>query len=298
MFKPLSWVVENYLEDESTSNLVRFYNNFLGLPYSGDATPVTIDDLLTRQEDFNASAIPNEVRMLFLTVDTQLDRFECMLTGFSKDQEMYLISHTVLDGVPDDPTIQEEIVKLYEKPYIKQNGEQLYVAMCGVDAKGSYTGAILSFCHEQAKRRRKIFATMGSSGHRPLISRTPKVSDAYKSQGYKFYALGVDTSRDMLFSRLKIEKPGPKYIHISNTIPKEAVEQLRNEVPTIVKRRDRFKTIWKQNGKNELFDLAHYSFCLLYGNMDAYKRACVDFIPPPVQTVRKSSYLERLKENA
>lgn len=295
LFRPLSYVVDKFLEDESSSNLVRFYNTCLGLPYSSDSNPVSTDDLLSRQEDFNSSAIPNEVKWLCLTVDTQLDRYECLLSGFGKEQEMFLLSHTVLDGSPDDPELQQQIVSLFEKPYTKQNGEQMFVSICGIDAKGGFTGAVLAFCHEQAKYRRKIFATMGSSGYRPLISRTPKTSEVYKAQGYKFFALGVDTSRDMLFSRLKIEKPGPKYIHISNTIPKEAVEQLRNEVPAVLRRGGKLKTIWKTLGRNELWDLAHYGICLLYGSMDAYKRACLDVLPPVASAVRKSSYLERMR---
>ena len=295
-FVALSKMVQEYEEakagGEETYRV--WVNTCLGLPYSNDAEPVTIDDLLARKEDFNTASIPNNCRYMVATADVQDNRIEALVTAFGPDQEQYLIKHSVFYGSPDDPLVFEEFVKLYDDTYYKQDGSILKPAVALIDSRGHFTGAILHFANEQMRKRKKIFPIAGITGDKTaLFARTPKTSDTYK--GMKYYTVGVNTARDMIFERLKNTTPGKRYIHISDTISDDAVKQLRNEIPEVVKHGHKLKRIWKTLGPCELWDMTVYAVAALWVDYEAYKRACVDFIPPPVQTVRKSSYLERKK---
>lgn len=297
-FVPLSKMVQEFEEAKAggEDTLKVWVNTCLGLPFGGELEQVGVDELITRKEAFNADSIPNDVKYLVLTADTQDNRIESCLIGYGKDQECWLIQHNVHYGIPDDPLVFKEFVDCFDKVYTKQDGSIIKVSIALIDSRGHFTGAILQFANEQMKLRKKIFPIAGITGEKSaLFARTPKTSDSYK--GMRYFTVGVNTGRDMAFERLKITEKGKRFIHISDTITDEAVKQLRNEVPEYERYKGRVRKVWKTIGPTELWDCLVYSYAAIYADFDAYKRACLDVAPSPVQSVRKSSYLERMKEN-
>lgn len=149
----------------------------------------------------------------------------------------------------------------------------------------------------------KVFAIKGRPGKGPVLEYKAKSSKTYKA--HRFYSVSADTTKETLFSRLKLQIQGENYIHFSKTLDMPYYNQLTCEVPKwgLVKGRPRQEWIQKPGTRREAPDCWRYGFSALYSdNQRAYNTSCADYearlkneVKVEKPKVQKNAYLEKFR---
>ena len=96
----------------------------------------------------------------------------------------------------------------------------------------------------------------GEIGSRAIVGRPSKNNSAK----CPLFPIGVDTAKDLLFSRFKISNEGPGYIHFSDHLPDEFFKQLTAEkVVTRYHKGYSKRTFVKIRPRNESLDCMVYA---------------------------------------
>jgi phage terminase large subunit GpA-like protein len=116
---------------------------------------------------------------------------------------------------------------------------------------------VYKFCKQNQGYR--IFAIKGIGGEigsKPVVGR-PSKNNAQKCP---LFPIGVDTAKDLIFSRLKITEEGAGYVHFSNHLQEEYFRQLTAEkIVTKYNKGYSKRTFVKIRQRNEALDCMVYA---------------------------------------
>lgn len=251
-----SWakIVRSYLKAEKDRSLMQgFYNLVLGEVYSEDFDEVKPDFLMEKKETYEYE-VPEDVVVLTMAVDTQFNRFEWLVKGWSKKKENWDIAKGVIDG---DPALEATRQKLFEttQRYYESPRGKMKPYYVFIDKGGNRTEYIDEFC--KGKDVFGIYPIIGANqNNAPILEyKQPKKDDKYNTP---YYRLGVNSIKDIV------------YYHGINTIQGEAYthyphydEWDENYFRGFLSEEKNDKGIWvKKKGvkRNEPFDLAVYNY--------------------------------------
>ena len=155
------------------------------------------------------------------------------------------------------------------------DGVELRVSCTCIDSGGHFTDEVYKFCKKRETRR--VFAVKGSSiAGKPLISR-PTTSNKQK---VKLFIVGVDTAKELIYSRLKYDEIGEGYMHFNEDYDDEYFKQLLSEKRVITYKKDRPVQVWKPTRKrNEAIDYTVYNLAALAILNPNYERICENTQP-------------------
>jgi phage terminase large subunit GpA-like protein len=192
--------------------------------------------------------------LLTCGVDVQQDRLEMQITGWGQDDEQYVVEYRSLYGDPSDPATWEALSTQLFRVFETHDGRQLGLRAIAIDSGGSHTQTVYKYCKANAGRR--VFAIKGVGGERPLVTK-PSKNNSVKCM---LFPVGVDGAKDLLMTRLKVQEPGPGYIHFSDTLDDEYFRMLTAE-KVILKYVRGFakRTYVKIRPRNEALDCYVYS---------------------------------------
>ncbi|WP_199846829.1 terminase gpA endonuclease subunit, partial [Acidaminococcus fermentans] len=180
-------------------------------PYEREVNTTAVDTLLARREDYDAE-LPDGVLLLTAAVDTQDNRLEYEIVGWGADEECWGIKKGVLPGIPDSPTLWEQLDEQLDRKYFFKDGKTgLRVARTFIDSGGHYGRSVAAYCYSHRYKQR--FAIMGHNV--PGVDLIHKYSKKSVSPGKTvvLVMIGVDSGKQYVMDRLSIETPGPKYFH-------------------------------------------------------------------------------------
>jgi phage terminase large subunit GpA-like protein len=277
----LSDAVEEFLSSrKDPMRLKTFVNTFLGETWEDQGEGVDDLSIYDRREDYDE--IPEEVVLLTSGVDVQDDRLECEIIGWSKSEECWSVAYHVIYGDPSSPKIWKDLDEIIGTTYIHPSGEELVVRATCIDSGGHHTRAVYNY----SKTRNRIFAIKGVGGEgKPIVGR-PSKNNIGK---IPLYAIGVDTAKELLYSRLKIEEPGAGYCHFPMNRDPEYFKQLTAERQVIKYNKGFAHRVWvKTRTRNEALDVRVYgiaALAILNVNLDSvyskfYANIAVKAQPP------------------
>lgn len=174
-----------------------FINQVLGQSHEDDGEHPEEGSLLARRERWEGR--PDAVLFHTVGVDVQDSRLEIELVGWGVDEESWSLDYKVLWGDPGDGKIWAELDQ-----YLL---DKKAAATC-IDSGGHHTQTVYKFAAARFKRR--VYAIKGQAGSgRPVWPRfVTRVKD-----GGKLFVIGVDSAKDIVYSRLKLQTQGPGYCH-------------------------------------------------------------------------------------
>jgi phage terminase large subunit GpA-like protein len=251
--------------DAGDSGLMKtFRNTTLGLPYSEEQHSISDVAISQRAEPYPLLTAPRGVLEIAVTVDVQLDRWEYAAVGFGVGEESWVIGHGAIYGDPNNPQEWGVLDQLLKQTYVSEDGFTLTPALGAIDTGGLATQLAYEFCRT---RQSKWFALKGSSQpSAPVNHRSSLVDINFQGKqikrGVRLFHVGVNTAKDMLWSRLNIKKPGPGYLHFSTELPSSFYMQLTAEVRTLKRNKQtgRQEFFWQQiRQRNEALDLMVYA---------------------------------------
>lgn len=222
--------------------------------------------------------IPEGVLLITAAVDVQDNRFEVEIRGWARDYETWGIYKTEIYGelITDEPWDRLEEY-LNQKLYF-EDGTELNVAGFAIDTGGHYTNKTYKWVKKMKAKGKKCYGVKGYAGKPdiPLIYKKTIV-DITEERGKKkvvvdrtyIHILGVDSGKDDIMNRLKIEEAGPGYCHFpkgdGRGYDEEYYKGLTSESKITKKVNGIYKKVWvkKSGARNEPLDLFNYNYAVV-----------------------------------
>lgn len=177
-------------------------------PFLKKLAGVDIVDRNKRVEDYGAE-VPNAVKILTAGVDTQDNRFEILVLGWSNKNsgELYVIDYKVIMGDPQFVSTQDELDEYLSKSFTRADGGQMRIQATGVDTGGHRGKAIDEYVKYRLPDR--IFGIKGSSVRfAPVINKTMmQLTDR------NLVIVGTVAIKDNFYGKLAITEPGVNFVH-------------------------------------------------------------------------------------
>jgi phage terminase large subunit GpA-like protein len=226
----LSEMASNFLEAKrSPETLKTWVNTSLGEPWEEDASKADGKALSSRAEKWgtkdNEDAVPNSVLVVTVGVDVQDDRLEAERVGWGVDEESWSLDHKIFYGDPSSKELWMDLNEYLYTPSVREDGMVIPVSATCVDSGGHHTQMVYKFT--SGGERRRLYAIKGASQpSKPVWPKRPSKVGA----GYNLWFIGTDSAKDVIYSRFKLQKPGPGYCHFPDDRDQEYYDQLTSEV--------------------------------------------------------------------
>lgn len=213
--------------------------------------------LIARAELYGPRDLPDEVQVATGFCDVQGDRLEVQLIGWGPDEESWPFLYEIIHQDPAQPMAWRELDQVLMRQFRTRSGKILRVAAFGIDYGGHHGAQVLNFA--KARRGRRIFACKGISGPRPIW---PGRSTRAKTND-PLWLIGVDSGKDAIYGRLKIEPPAegerkPGFIHfpVAENFGPDYFEQLTSERRETRRRLGQPYAVWvlPEGKRNEVLD--------------------------------------------
>ncbi len=286
--------------------LIAFINTRLGECWEDAGAKIEAHELLERREPFPADHVPLGVALLTAGIDVQTDRLEVEIVGWGLGNESWSLAFHRLEGDPAEPGVWEDLDRLLVKPFRHASGQPLYIRGACLDTGGDHTAAAYRFARDRFRRRLPtgqktwLFAVKGRAGDRLIwpraVSRAKKATEA----GVQLYIVGVDTAKDLVANRLRLQIDGPGYCHYPlDDRPEDFFKQLTAERRTVRWVKGEPRRAWVKDpphARNEALDLRVYATAAEVGlrtlgvtvEKEAARLPRVDGDPtPPAPTPRR-----------
>lgn len=180
-------------------------NTSLGECWQEHDTCIEAESLYQRRESYGP-AIPQKAVLLTAGIDVQDDRIEVETVAWGGREESWSMRYDILRGSPAQEIVWQQLEEVLTRRFTHESGVPLLIRGACIDSGGHHTQAVYRFCQSHPQ----VFAIKGSSQMgKPIVSR-PTQSNLGK---VNLYAVGTDTAKAMIYSRLAIPAPGPGFCH-------------------------------------------------------------------------------------
>jgi phage terminase large subunit GpA-like protein len=227
---------------------------------AGSEAEVKATGLAERAERWPAE-VPAGVAMITAGVDVQDDRLEVEIVGWGAGEESWSLGWHCLPGDPSGPALWRELAAYLGRKWQCGGGVTMGLSAAAIDSGGHHTQQVYSFAAANVARR--WWAIKGASGPRPLWPKRP----SRRKSGAMLYIVGVETGKESVYARLRIQDGGPGALHFPVTHPADYYQQLTAERIEQTTYRGRVIRRWvKPPGRrNEALDCRVYAYAALHG---------------------------------
>jgi phage terminase large subunit GpA-like protein len=286
-YAPLGWtsweqIRDEFLRAKSDPLLLKGWVNKRAADAWEDESlaRVTASNLMMRvgENPYEAGKCPEGVLVLLMAVDVQDTWLETTVWGYGRGDERWRIWHQKVEGDPAQDDVWRQISTIRRLEWPKAGGGAMHVRFCAIDTGGHFTGEAYEYCRLHA--REGVVAIKGASQRSvPTLNRGSKVDVNFRGKtirnGVSLYMVGTHAIKRTIYSRLKIEEPGPGYIHFDTSTTEEYLEGLTCErlQPRYIKGFQVLEWVKPSGARNEPLDLAVYCDAMLELLKRRYNRA-------------------------
>lgn len=237
MAPKVSWTTlwEEWMEAQGDADkLKHFFNSNLGLPFDDVVVDQQVDPgsfAETRPEPYRAE-MPIWTRRVTIGVDSQKGkddpdkkdwlppRHEVSVVAWGPGEESAVIGHFIIPATrPFDTEASKALDDIILRKWRREDGREFQAVLAAVDCSFMIDEAI-AYCMG-AHRARICVPVRGENETSvklsPIVISKPGV---HAQTGRQFTNIGTRTAKNALFRRLKIETPGPGYIHFPDSLAK------------------------------------------------------------------------------
>lgn len=235
-------------------------NTFLGETFSDISSQAEVDEheLMARAIDWG-DELPEDIMAITIGIDVQDSYLAIETVGWGPGEKSYSLSYDTIVGDPSTKLLWDDLseflTRTYNHPLL---GEVTMRAAC-IDTGGHYTQQTYHFVKSQVGKR--VFAIKGIGGDgRPIVSK-PSRNNIGK---ISLFGVGVNTVKELIYARLKIEEPGPGYCHFPVQRDVEYYRMMTAERRVTKYYKGRPKLEWvKVRARNEALDCRVYAIAAL-----------------------------------
>lgn len=270
LFPNAAWpkLVEEWLEvKDDPLGRQTFINLVLGEDYEDRGENALSEGRLAARGEVWAAEVPDGVAVITVGVDTQDYRFECEVVGWGHNEESWSIAHEVIEGDMETPDPWERLDAFLKRIWRRADGRGFEAMAVCIDSGGHHTQKVYTFSKDRLARR--VWAVKGESaigGKRGPVWPTKKPSRRTKAS-FRPVILGVNAAKDVVRSRLHLDRPGPGYMHFPVDRDINYFAQLTAERSIVkVSGGQRFRVWDLPSGRaNEALDCRVYAYGALCG---------------------------------
>lgn len=202
-------IARKFLQAKKDPELLKtFHNTMLGESWEIRERTQEPERMYERREHYNAE-VPSGVLVMTMGVDTQDNRLEYEVVGWSRDEESWGIARGIIPGRPDSPGVWEELDDVLDREWKLKNGMRMRVLATFVDSGGHFTQEVYAEC--ERRRSKHVFAIKGESGENKAYVRQMKTS-ARTADNAKFL-VAVDCGKTSIMYNMTVAEAGAKYMH-------------------------------------------------------------------------------------
>lgn len=271
----VSWsaIVRDFLaahreaQEGKKEKLQTFWNTTLGEYWAEEFEKSDDDELRARAEPYPLERVPMGAVLLLAGIDTQDNRLECVVWGYGRGCQMWVVAYRVFFGNPDEDEVWHDLEEfLFETDFPHASGQILRISAAAIDTRGHKTQAVYNWAAKH--QRRRIFAIAGRSGREKHIKDgASKVDIDYRGRvrknGLILWWVGTNLAKDLIHGRLQLTTPGPGYMHFSRDLSEEFFKQLTGEARTTRRTTRGDESTWTPLRKRvEVLDCTNYTVWL------------------------------------
>jgi phage terminase large subunit GpA-like protein len=253
-----SGVIEFLEAKKQPATLRVWVNTYLGETWEEEGEAVDDYAIAEHREDWG-DRLPQEVLLLTAGVDVQDDRLELEIVGWGRDEESWSIDYRTIYGDPSSPQLWNDLDSLLAQRFEREDEREMMVRAVCIDSGGHHTNSVYQYVRPREGKR--IFAIKGVGGEgKPLVGK-PSRNNIGK---IKLFPIGVDSAKDLLFSRMRIKEVGPGYMHFPLSRNDEYFRQLTAEKLVTRYHKGFARREWvKVRPRNEALDVRVYAMAAL-----------------------------------
>lgn len=243
-----------------------FVNETLGDVWEMAGDRSDAHELMARAEPYHLRTVPRGVLKLVAGIDVQDTRFEIVVWGIGRGEEMWVIDYTVLNANPADERDWDKLDTYLQTRYPQAAvpGLTMGIDAAAIDTGGHFTHQVYNFVRVRSARR--IYAVRGELAQGgPIKGKSSRKDVNWRGgvirHGVKLWHVGTDTAKDLIFARLGIARPGPGYTHFSQELDRDFYEQLTAEVRVLQRTASGNQYRWtpRSGVRNEVLDCTVYA---------------------------------------
>lgn len=224
-------------KDTTGTKLKTWTNTVLGEAYDEPGESIDEHWLKRRIEpDWRVGGtVPAAALLACAGCDVQANRLEVGVWGYGRDGESWLLDRITLFGSYAEPETWTALEGVLGRTWPHALGGKLRISMMAIDAgDGNSTHFVRAFARKWAWSRRVIAIKGQAIAGKPLLGRPTDQDVNWRGKtikhGVQLWPVGSDTGKGVFYARLRIEQPGPGYVHLPAGLPDEAFAQLTAEV--------------------------------------------------------------------
>jgi phage terminase large subunit GpA-like protein len=277
-YSPLGWfswrqVVEKRLEaekDPTKALLSLWYNTIAAEAYQDEGESVSDLELRKRAieapKPYRRGQIPMGGLLLVAAADVQGNRLEVKVKAYGREKESWLVDYEVIHGDTDTRAPWDALDEYRKKRFAHESGAWLRISGLGVDS-GFRTQTVYDFCRPRLYEH--VLPLKGVAGGGKTILGAAKKQDIDHNgkkipNGIDLWPIGVDTAKEDVYARLRIERPGAGFMHFPIGLPDEYYAGLTAERRVTRYVKGYLKTYWEKDEvqRNEPLDLEVYCYAI------------------------------------
>lgn len=221
------------------------------------AKPIEIHPIMERSEAYTPATLPEGVIIALAAVDVQKRWLQAEVMGIGLNDETWGIETRMFGGDTENDTVWNELKKhLLSKRYRRSDGMEVTIHATAIDArhKGDRVRAFIK--NAGIPRLYAVFGIEGQDGGALY----------QESKRHASYAINTKECKNIIYSRLAIESPGPRFMHFptGEGYDEEFYNQLTAEVLETFYQYGFAKTRYvKKRDRNESLDIRVYLTALV-----------------------------------
>ncbi len=238
-----------------------FQNCGLGASWSPPALEVPdADTLVKRAEPYPEGTVPAGGAFVTAGVDVQADRLEIEVVAWGKDFESWSIDYRILYGDISEPMVWGRLDELLTKPWPHVSGMPMQLQAVCIDS-GFSPAEVTAFT--RSRHGQRVYATKGASNSwgRPIWPRRA----SWDKNRHAIYLVAADEAKSWVANRLRIDQPGPGYMHTPLARGRDWYEQLTAERLVFAKGQKRW--VNSERRRNESFDCRALAVAALHSRL-------------------------------
>ncbi|MBX7185023.1 MAG: phage terminase large subunit family protein [Vicinamibacteria bacterium] len=213
----LSEMVAAFLQAKRQPDTLQTWVNLTrGESWEAPTDGVESASLLLRREHY-AEEVPAAVDVLTCGVDTQDDRLEALVVGWTAGEISWVISRESFPGDPEDAETWRTLDEMLLRSWPREGGGHARIASTLVDCLGHRTGAV--YRAVIPRQNRGVRASVGRDGGLNGMLVSPPKALRTPHGTVQRHLVDASQVKGLIYARLRIEDPDlPGYIHFPDTV--------------------------------------------------------------------------------
>lgn len=237
-------------------------NTFLAQTWEDEGEKINLHELAARREPYTPDSLPAEVVLVVGGADVQKDRIELEWVGVGNEEETWGVETVKVFGDTEKPDTWQRLSQAIERTFKRVDGVELRPTALAIDFH--YRPKATKDWAARHGTRCLVFPVIGVGVSQGVLAlHRPK---------HRTWTISTDTAKDIIFARLKIDIPGPRYCHFPAGYSDDWFVQLTCERAVTRYTRGFPKRVYEKmdGARNEALDMRVYSL------------ACLDILRPNI----------------